>query len=271
MPLGAAATPPRAYVDFCERAPAECNVSTTELAEMRVEADRATATAAISAISYDWSAVFKAPPGGTSVRQVSASAPQPEGRAQPLTYDWSSVFGKAKAQRELAAISVNTVSGLTVTPPAAGAAPLSMSRETWALLTRVNDDVNRAIIPQDDTKTYGVSDYWAEPLEAGIRYGDCEDYVLEKRHALVAAGLPQQALSIGVVLTEKGDTHAVLVVATSTGDYVLDNRTPWILPWRQAAYRWRERQVAGSASQWALAAVGAARQSHGSFLIASAR
>jgi predicted transglutaminase-like cysteine proteinase len=267
MPLGAAATPPRAYVDFCERTPTECNVSGVQLAEMRVEADRATASAAISAITYDWSAVFKPAP---AVQEASAARTQPKAGAQPLVYDWSSVFGKDKARRELAAISTNTVSGLTVTPPHP-AASLPMTPESWALLMRVNDSVNRAIVPQDDIKTYGVSDYWAEPLEAGIHYGDCEDYVLEKRHALAAAGVPLPAMSIAVVQTPRNETHAVLVVATSTGDYVLDNRTPWILPWKQADYRWRERQVAGSASQWAYAAGTPAAPPRPGFLIASAR
>jgi predicted transglutaminase-like cysteine proteinase len=269
MPLGASATPPRAYVDFCERTPGECNVSGPELAEMRIEADRATASAAISAITYDWSAVFKPPTlAVAAVQQASARRPQPAAGPQPLTYDWSGVFAKAKAQRELVAISSNTVSGVTVTP--SPAANLPMTRENWALLMRVNDSINRAIVPQDDIKTYGVSDYWAEPLEAGIHYGDCEDYVLEKRHALAAAGVPPKAMSIAVVQTARNETHAVLIVATSTGDYVLDNRTPWILPWSQADYRWRERQVAGSASQWAFANTPAAPP-RGGFLIASAR
>lgn len=267
MPLGFAATPPRGYVQFCERAPAECNVSGAELAQMQTESNAATASAAVSAITYDWSAVFKP---AASADAPSARAPAAQNGAQPITYDWSAVFAKAKAQRELATISANTLSGVTVTSPHGAPASLPMSRETWELLERVNDSVNRAILPQDDIKTYGASDYWAEPLESGVRFGDCEDFVLEKRHALAAAGVPLKAMSIAVVQTDKGETHAVLVVATSHGDYVLDNRTPWILPWNQAGYRWRERQVAGSASQWAFAAQPEAQPRAG-FLIASAR
>jgi predicted transglutaminase-like cysteine proteinase len=272
MPLGFAATPPRAYVDFCERTPAECNVSGPELAEMRLQANNAAATAAaVSAIAYDWSAAFKLPAKAALAAQTPAE-PARAAEAQPATYDWSAVFAKAKADGELAAISANTVSGVTVTPLRPGApALLPMTRETWALLMRVNDSVNRAIVPQEDIATYGVSDYWAEPLESGVRYGDCEDYVLEKRHALAAAGVPASALSIAVVQTDRGETHAVLVVATSTGEYVLDNRTPWILPWAQTSYRWRERQVAGSASQWAFAAAAPSSQPDARFLIASAR
>jgi predicted transglutaminase-like cysteine proteinase len=267
MPLGFAAPPPRAYVEFCERTPAECGASGPELAEMRLDAEHAASSAAVSAITYDWSAAFKrvAPPAAEPSTTVGAR------NAQPLAYDWSAVFAKAKAQGELVAIATDTVSGLTVTAPRGALGTLPMNRETWTLLTRVNDSVNRAIVPQDDVKTYGVSDYWAEPIQTGVRYGDCEDYVLEKRHALAAAGVPQQAMSIAVVQTDKGETHAVLVVATSSGDYVLDNRTPWILPWTQSGYRWRERQVAGSASQWAFAAAQPQQPPNGGFLIASAR
>lgn len=129
-----------------------------------------------------------------------------------------------------------------------------MTPVTWALITRTNDAVNRAIRPQTDLATYGVSEFWTTPLENGAKFGDCEDYVLEKRRALLAAGVPATALSIAVVRTRRNDAHAVLLVASDAGEYVLDSLTPWVLPWMQTRYQWRERQVAGSASRWAMAA-----------------
>lgn len=57
-----------------------------------------------------------------------------------------------------------------------------------------------------------------------------------------------------MVLTPRGERHAVLVLATDRGDYVLDSLDPWILPWRQTAYRWLERQVAGERDHWAMVA-----------------
>jgi predicted transglutaminase-like cysteine proteinase len=260
MPLGFAAAPPRAYVDFCARQPGDCGVDGQELAQMRSAADAA-APAAVSAISYDWSSAFK--------RRSSDAAPTPQ---VAVAYDWSGVFAQAKANGEIIRTS-QTIAPVVVEGRRATPAKLTLDHESWALLTKTNETVNRAIVPQDDIVTYGVADYWATPLEAGVHFGDCEDYVLEKRHRLIAEGVPASALSIAVVLTEKGETHAVLVVATNTGDYVLDNRTPYILPWAQTAYRWRERQVAGSASQWAFAAVHPSpdAQPHVSFLIASSR
>ncbi|WP_300572664.1 transglutaminase-like cysteine peptidase [Phenylobacterium sp.] len=135
---------------------------------------------------------------------------------------------------------------------AANAAPPALTPALWGQLTRVNDKVNRQIVRRADIQTYGVLDRWATPLAQGDQYGDCEDYVLEKRRALLAAGVPEHAMSIAVATTNWGESHAVLVVATDQGDYVLDSLTPWILPWRKASLTWRERQVAGAPFRWAL-------------------
>ena len=59
---------------------------------------------------------------------------------------------------------------------------------------------------------------------------------------------------MAVVLTPRGERHAVLVLSTDRGDYVLDSLTPWIVPWRQSGYRWLERQVAGARDHWVMVA-----------------
>jgi predicted transglutaminase-like cysteine proteinase len=40
--------------------------------------------------------------------------------------------------------------------------------------------------------------------------------------------------------------HAVLLVATENGEVVLDNLSPWVLPWAEAPYAWLDRQAAGT-------------------------
>jgi predicted transglutaminase-like cysteine proteinase len=264
MPLGMAAAPPMGFVQFCERQPGDCdNVDAAELGHMRVAAAAAQQSrTAVAAISYDWSSAF----AQQRAQEAQASPTHRAGEATLASFDWTKVFPQAR--------SAVLASGPApqANRPAAPAVAL-MNARTWSLLEKTNSTVNMAIVPRDDVAIYGVSDYWTTPLESGVKYGDCEDYVLEKRHRLVAAGLPASALSIAVVLTDKGESHAVLVVATSTGDYVLDNRTPWILPWTQAAYRWREREVAGSAAHWSFPSV-AAPGPHAAparFLLASAR
>jgi len=119
------------------------------------------------------------------------------------------------------------------------------------LINRVNRQVNRAIIFESDQAQYGVPEFWTEPSEAGTRYGDCEDYVLEKRHALIALGFAPSSLSIATVTTSWGQSHALLLVAIDDEEYVLDSLTPWIVRVRDAPYVWRERQVQGQALVWA--------------------
>jgi predicted transglutaminase-like cysteine proteinase len=138
------------------------------------------------------------------------------------------------------------IRGRTFTP--------AMTPELWDVAERINAQVNRAIIRRSDWSAYRVEDRWATPLAHGYRYGDCEDYALEKRRLLIAAGVPAQALNIALATTRWGESHAVLLLAAGGSEYVLDNLEPWILPWDQAPYRWRTRQVGGDPFQWVYAA-----------------
>jgi predicted transglutaminase-like cysteine proteinase len=80
--------------------------------------------------------------------------------------------------------------------------------------------------------------------------GDCKDYVLEKRRALVADGVPAADLSIAIVMTPWGETHAVLLVRTDRGELVLDSLSQWIQPWRKVHYKWIKRQAPGQQLTW---------------------
>lgn len=142
------------------------------------------------------------------------------------------------------------VSPAAIQAAAPAAAPPAMDPSLWALLNRVDRGINRAIAPRTDQEIYGVGDYWAEPLEDGRRDGDCEDYVLEKEHALIAAGFPREDLSIAAVTTSWGESHAVLLVATSQGEFVLDNLNDEVKPWWTVDYRWNKRQLPGRPFQW---------------------
>jgi predicted transglutaminase-like cysteine proteinase len=249
MALGAQAAAPHGFVAFCARQPTDCVASEDELARLQA-ADRATLAAVqLSSLTYDWGRVFGS--AQTSRPTAAVAAPAVATPALAIRYDWSQVFAKQ--------LGASTSAELVATPlearePAAAPKKLELTSKSWALITRTNDQVNRAIAQRPDLEAYGVPELWSTPIEAGQRYGDCEDYVLEKRRALIAAGLPREALSIAVVNTVKGESHAVLLVETAAGAYVLDNLTPWVLPWTKTAYQWRERQVAGSAANWAMAA-----------------
>jgi predicted transglutaminase-like cysteine proteinase len=118
----------------------------------------------------------------------------------------------------------------------------------WATLQEINTAYNAAIRPEEDSIHYGRVDYWTIPTDG---YGDCEDYALAKRKALIAAHLSPRALRIAVARSRQGEPHAVLTVATDRGDYVLDNLTDAILPWRDTNLAWIARQTPGR-TQWAL-------------------
>jgi len=130
-----------------------------------------------------------------------------------------------------------------------GAATLVLDAGAWALLNRVNRSVNRRIRNASDIANYGKADYWQAPSGNNAR-GDCEDYVLAKREALIASGVPATALSIAIVETRWGESHAVLLVSGDSGEVVLDNLSAWISRWDRTDYTWRERQAPGSVFEW---------------------
>lgn len=123
---------------------------------------------------------------------------------------------------------------------------IALDAATWQTLQATNSAFNAAIQPEEDSVHYGRVDYWTIPTDG---YGDCEDYALAKRHALIAAKLSPRALRIAIARTAQGEAHAVLTVATDHGDYVLDNMTDAVLPWGETKLSWIARQTPGQA-QW---------------------
>jgi predicted transglutaminase-like cysteine proteinase len=114
-------------------------------------------------------------------------------------------------------------------------------------IVALNDQVNHAIEPVTDLDNYGKAEWWAYPTNGK---GDCEDYVLLKRKLLIDAGWPRSALLITVVRDKKGDGHAVLMVKTDRGEFVLDNQEQRVLPWRETGYRYVKRQSQMSPNVW---------------------
>jgi predicted transglutaminase-like cysteine proteinase len=126
-------------------------------------------------------------------------------------------------------------------------ATIRLTPAAWRTMVKVNRQVNQAIKPMTDMEHWGVEDRW-DFAEDG--YGDCEDYQLVKRRKLVQAGFPRRALRMTVVIDELGQGHAVMMVRTTQGDYILDNKHDKVLPWSQTGYTYVKREGdAGSA--WA--------------------
>ena len=121
-----------------------------------------------------------------------------------------------------------------------------LTKKTWSELVSVNSSVNRRIRSQTDWKTHGKVDVWS--LANSI--GDCEDYAIGKRYQLLRKGWPSNALLLTTAWDHLGRAHAVLLVKTSAGDFVLDNLTGQVRPWRSVPYRWAKRQSRSNPRKW---------------------
>lgn len=122
-----------------------------------------------------------------------------------------------------------------------------LNQRTFHQLAHVQNRVNATIIPKNDRDQYGVPDRWM----VGVRKGDCEDFALEKRRQLLNAGWPSSALVIGLGRDRWGQDHAVLVVRTTSGDFVLDNQQEGVVPIERSRSRVTSVQSPSNALQFA--------------------
>jgi predicted transglutaminase-like cysteine proteinase len=122
-----------------------------------------------------------------------------------------------------------------------------LSAQARKQLESVNLYVNTHVKPMTDMEHWGVVERWNYPDDG---YGDCEDYVLQKRKMLMQAGWPREALLITVVRDKHGDGHAVLTVKADKGEYVLDNQVDQILLWSETGYRFVKRQSQSDPNVW---------------------
>ena len=123
-----------------------------------------------------------------------------------------------------------------------GRGAVILTQSSWKQLVTINGNVNHSIKPKAD----GRIDEWSVYVSAG----DCEDYALTKQRELLSHGWPSDALLVTTAYLPDGTYHAVLVVRTDRGEFVLDNLNPLILPWQKVKYRWNKRQAVGNPHIW---------------------
>jgi predicted transglutaminase-like cysteine proteinase len=116
---------------------------------------------------------------------------------------------------------------------------VAMTPQVWRNIVLVNRRVNARIKPKTDQEHWGIVDSWDFPDDG---YGDCEDYQLLKRRQLSELGVPRRAMRMTVVIDDQGEGHAVLMVRTDRGDFILDNKTNAVLPWAQTGYVYVKRE-----------------------------
>ena len=120
-----------------------------------------------------------------------------------------------------------------------------------ALARLVNLSINAALTYRTDEELWGQPERWVLPItQEGLSFGDCEDYALEKRLALLAAGVPADRLRMATAWSRATGDHAVLILRLDGGDFVLDNTTPHIFNVADTAYRWDALQTGDTLLQW---------------------
>jgi predicted transglutaminase-like cysteine proteinase len=248
MTRGETVAAPPGFASMCERDDGECAVAAPVMTANAASTSAALSmtTLATSSLGRTWPAVLAA----------AKSAPATAALDAGPGYDMISIssleaYRPAAVEDFLPAGAVRPVADPTPAPVAMAAAspagPIQLSKSQMKLLNTVNREVNRDVHKESDFNLYGLLEYWSLPrVIDGKMYGDCEDYALEKRRRLIAAGVPAEALSMAVVVTGRGESHAVLVATVENGDIVLDNLSPWATPWEDLNYRWVQRQVAGT-------------------------
>ncbi|WP_112664490.1 transglutaminase-like cysteine peptidase [Microvirga flavescens] len=167
--------------------------------------------------------------GGAAQAQTVASAqatalPVEKGASAKPILGWMQF-----CQENASECTVNTSEPRTIT----------LTPQIWNTIVSVNKRVNNEIKPVTDQDHWGVVDRWSLPDDG---QGDCEDYQLLKRKRLTELGLPRRAMRMTVVIDELGEGHAVLVIRTDRGDYVLDNKHSNVLSWDQTGYVFVKRE-----------------------------
>jgi len=287
MSLGAQAPAPMGYLEFCARRPEQCGLSQV-VATSGAQVDTETRAQDLRR-RYYWSIALAGattppprltPASGVFTASISTmdhamwpgSPPTPLEAATPRLNPATWGGGNASLLQPAVLLTPGGApprNAFQPTPPPTdhttdpfnlqdadvdaphAVQPLEVTPVAMAMLNGVNRHVNESIRYAPARALYGDADYWTLPLEAGgLRAGDCKDYVLEKRKALVEQGVPSGDLSIAVVMLRNGVAHAVLLVATDHGELVLDSLSSWITPWNQLDYHWISRQAPGQQLVW---------------------
>lgn len=105
---------------------------------------------------------------------------------------------------------------------------------SYATAERVNSDVNSQVQYKTDFYQYGTPEFWT----VANKFGDCEDYALAKRTALLQAGWPKDKLGLCVCYTAANEGHCVLWVDTDKGSFILDNNYDFPIKPSELPYRW---------------------------------
>lgn len=205
---------PQGWLDFCRKNPGDCKAGAV-ITKLRYRVEIDAAADDVSLFGFD--------------------LPSPAAQAKEDT----TVFG---------ALSIAAIDQTRDAKPsrAGPPEPVVLTDTRLEEIERINRTVNTAIKPMTDMKHHKVADRWDYPSDG---YGDCEDYALMKRLLLMQAGWPVHSLLMTVVWAGR-EGHAVLLVRTDKGDFVLDNQSPKVSLWWKTRYDFVKRQSPIDPSVW---------------------
>jgi len=120
----------------------------------------------------------------------------------------------------------------------------TLTEEQWDIVREVNSYWNYKIKYVGDQDNYGKPDVWCFPIAKGDFFsGDCEDYAIAKQKTLKDNHDIESWLATCTVPAQ--GYHAVLIIHTDRGAYVLDNRYRTVYHYKSCNYKWDKIETEG--------------------------
>jgi hypothetical protein len=95
-------------------------------------------------------------------------------------------------------------------------------------------------------RTYSHKPHQPWRIDTTSTEGDCTQWTLGVREALIKQGYPAGALRpIYAIRKFDGAHHLVLGIETDHGTYIADQLYPLVTPWEKVPYEWKSRLVQG--------------------------
>lgn len=237
--LSSVVTPPSGLVAFCADIRAKCHV----VAGQDKETHTVSTGGQVDAHHLRAAAYQDLPLNPAAIALQDYVVKQDNGKAASIS--------ETPSQKKVVAQDNLTSSSAQLTSAPKIAHRIEVSTDMLPAVKKINLQINNKITWQSDIDRYGLEERWTMPLAFDLgRYGDCEDFALEKRRLLLEMGVPAGALALATTTSKATGSHALLVIRTTQGDYVLDNTTPWVLPWTETDYQWITIQEGSNLLQW---------------------